>query len=570
MLKRLTALFLAAVLLLGLAACGAGSGQTSGTAETAQTAAEGEYQGELPFVKPGDEPVTLTIGLKTNGNVTDYKDNYFTKWLEEQTGLNLEFVQFSGSNAEVATQVSLMIASGEKLPDILHPGGGISKIQADEYGLDGYFLDLTEYFDKYCYYQKHTFERLYPDDPSVRELVMYGALEPSTGKIFSFPTMEDCPLDSPGCHMWINQEWLDKLGLEKPTTLAELHDVLVAFRDRDPNGNGKKDEIPMVGKADSSYVDVTRAIINAYIYWNHNYHFNVGEDGKLWTPYTTDEYRQALCYIKSLVDEGLLSTLTWTQTSAELKGFFEPQEDGTYLGGVICGHADLCFKPDAPSVFVYDPVPPFKAETSKGGYGARADINRSYATYITSECEHPDLAFKLLDFMCSDESFLRCRYGEPGVNWDYCEPGKPGNAGGTARIKLYENVFSTQNNANWHSVWSISAELEHQHEVSDDLTDWNTARGEKLYRNYLNYEKAGQPEKRFTFVNYTQEENERRTEITEELLAFIKDRRAQFCTGVLDPTSDADWQEYLDGLQSLHYDEWLSMAQAAYDRLPKK
>ena len=43
--------------------------------------------------------------------------------------------------------------------------------------------------------------------------------------------------------MMINQTWLDKLGLEKPTTLGELKDVLIAFRDKDPNGNGKQDEI---------------------------------------------------------------------------------------------------------------------------------------------------------------------------------------------------------------------------------------------------------------------------------------------------------------------------------------
>ena len=36
----------------------------------------------------------------------------------------------------------------------------------------------------------------------------------------------------------------DNLGLEAPTTVDELYDVLVAFRDNDPNGNGQKDEIP--------------------------------------------------------------------------------------------------------------------------------------------------------------------------------------------------------------------------------------------------------------------------------------------------------------------------------------
>lgn len=42
--------------------------------------------------------------------------------------------------------------------------------------------------------------------------------------------------------MWniIRQDWLDKLGLAMPSTIDEYHDVLVAFRDQDPNGNGKR------------------------------------------------------------------------------------------------------------------------------------------------------------------------------------------------------------------------------------------------------------------------------------------------------------------------------------------
>lgn len=53
----------------------------------------------------------------------------------------------------------------------------------------------------------------------------------------------------------INKVWLDKLGLEVPTTLAELKEVLIAFRDGDPNGNGIQDEIPM-----DMYAIVTQAI----------------------------------------------------------------------------------------------------------------------------------------------------------------------------------------------------------------------------------------------------------------------------------------------------------------------
>ncbi len=44
---------------------------------------------------------------------------------------------------------------------------------------------------------------------------------------------------------YINQQWLDTLGLEMPTSWDELFDVLVAFDEQDANGNGDpSDEIP--------------------------------------------------------------------------------------------------------------------------------------------------------------------------------------------------------------------------------------------------------------------------------------------------------------------------------------
>ena len=566
--KKWIALLLAALMLLSLAACGGKEAETP--AETTAAADEGAYHGELPFIKEGDEPVTLTIGLRTSGHVTDYKDNALTHWVEEKTGLNLEFMQFNGSTADTASQVALMIASGETLPDILRPG--IGKIQADEYGLDGYFIDLKPYLEKYSYYEKQALALYYPEKPGLYDELVEGATEPGSGKIFAYPLMEDCPLDTPNYHTWINREWLDKLGLEIPMTLDELHEVLVAFRDKDPNGNGKKDEIPMVGRANGSYVDPTRLIVNAFVYWNSNYHFNVDENGKVWAPYDRDEYRDALILISDWVKEGLISTLTWTQTSAELKSLFNPTDGSEALCGVIFGHADTTFVPDSPSVFRYDLMKPLKGVTPLGGYAPRNDYSRLYANFITADCKHPDLAVKLIDFLCSPEAAVRVRWGEEGVNWVYSDGTKTGNLGGTAKIKLIGDlVFSTQGNKMWRTILTCNSERYWEYESDiGNMENWESCRITKLLQNYKNFEEIGMPEKVFTFVNYTQEENERRTEIDKELTDFIKDRRAQFCTGVLDPRSDADWQEYLKNLESLGYSEWVSLAQAAYDRLQNK
>lgn len=43
----------------------------------------------------------------------------------------------------------------------------------------------------------------------------------------------------------INVEWLEKLYFDMPTTTEELKEVLIAFKTKDPNGNGKADEIPL-------------------------------------------------------------------------------------------------------------------------------------------------------------------------------------------------------------------------------------------------------------------------------------------------------------------------------------
>ena len=40
---------------------------------------------------------TLTIGLPKSSLVTDYYNNYYTQWLQEKTGLKLEFQFFAAA-----------------------------------------------------------------------------------------------------------------------------------------------------------------------------------------------------------------------------------------------------------------------------------------------------------------------------------------------------------------------------------------------------------------------------------------------------------------------------------------
>ena len=91
----------------------------------------------------------LTVGIPQKAAVTDYDDNALTKWLEETTGIDLEFSYFSSSASEYRQQFSLMCTSGEELPDVLLGFYNMGVDLVKTYGQAGYFKDLTQLIEKY-------------------------------------------------------------------------------------------------------------------------------------------------------------------------------------------------------------------------------------------------------------------------------------------------------------------------------------------------------------------------------------------------------------------------------------
>ena len=587
MMKRYLAIFLALCMMLSLVAC-TGSVVSEEPVEepvpvtgldaihAALTIEEGEeydFGSHLPLVKEGEDN-HLTIGLIVNANTTDYDNNAYTQWLEETTGIDLEFVQFAGTSSDAATQLSLMMAAGETLPDIVLRFTGVAKSQGAEYGRDGYFADLSAYFadPELNYYRKWALEKIFPDEMDINDMLMLRTTDDS-GAIYAYPRLENCPEDRPKYHVSINKAWLEAVGMEAPTTVEELYDVLVAFRDQDPNGNGLPDEIPMIGLSSGNWRDIVSWIINAFVFTNDTYYFNV-KDGQLWNPYVTDAYRDALKFISKLVKEGLLSPQTWTISTTELKALQNPNEGEPYLVGVIASNVYNDIPNTSTAMQDYIQLPPLKdAGYGLGGYGPMLYCTMEYNTFITADCKNPELAFRLLDFLCSPENHLRMDWGVEGQDWVYSDGTKPGNLGGTATFKLLnEKVNNTPNNIVWHNYAGVSSSLYFQREI--DLSDPNAYESVRYNRDQTllkYYDEAGLPEEVFYFNVYTDEEVERRDEISvNDMTDYMRHARAEFCSGVLDPNSDADWNAYLKALENMHEPEWMEIGQAAYDRVFKK
>ena len=79
-------------------------------------------------------------------------------------------------------------------------------------------------------------KKMFEEEPATLTMATY-----SDGGIYSLPAVRPYRPESAEV-MMINKAWLDTLGLEIPTTLDELEQALIAFRDGDPNGNGDRRE----------------------------------------------------------------------------------------------------------------------------------------------------------------------------------------------------------------------------------------------------------------------------------------------------------------------------------------
>lgn len=545
--KKIISLALALIVTLSLcAACGGNEGTSN-----SKTNVKGK--------------VELSIGLPSSATVLSYDDNALTNWVEQQTGYELRFIPFSGGT-DVGTQISTTVAARQELPDILYDISLGEEVYRG-YGKDGYFLDLTKYFDDREGASKTFWTRFEATfTPEEQEDILRKMKDPDTGAIYAIPTLETSLIDIMDYQIWINTEWLDYLKLDMPTDIDSLYNVLVAFRDGDPNQNGKKDEIPLYGGQEAGLgADIVNWLVNMHLYFNDRKHFMVDDDGQLYAPFITEDYREAMKFLNKLMDEKLMLDAVFNARHAELKMVNTPNS-GVPIVGIFAGHLTLHANCDNPVLEQYQPLPLW----SNAVYN---DNNCFMTTFITKDCENPDAAFELAMTLYTEDGSRRLRYGEYGVNWTDADEGAVSSLGMPAEYKLIRDPMLEQNTCLWSSA-SCSLNVYSEGETAQ-LTENQTA-GEALRakmhaQSRKNYDAAAQkynPDAKYicpTLV-YTTEETEEVEVSKTAVYDYFTKSRTDFALGNLDPYSDADWNTYVSTIWDLGLQDWLDIAQVAYDR----
>lgn len=562
--RKLFTLLLAAIMAgSALTGCGGdGNSETESSAPEAQSsaaenseasesgsAAPGEL--ELPIVSDGS--VTLTLYEHTRLGVDDFENNEFTTWLQDQTGIQLDFIVSPEQSA--LEKLNVLLVSGD-YPDVITGNIGMPSAQINLYGQQGIFLALNDYIDQYGVNTQKAFEAY----PAALDIITM-----PDGNIYALPDINDCYHIQMDYKMWVYQPWLDTLGLEVPQTTEEFRDMLVAFKEQDPNGNGQADEIPMMGSYSGGASSLPELfLMNSFVYYDATYCGGLYVDnGQITASYTSDAWKEGLKYLNGLIRDGLLAPETYTQDNSVL---IQNAENPTpILGAVPSMYMGMFCQIDASDRWK-DFVAISPVEGPEGvrycKWSAYAGASMKYI--ITSACEHPVEAFKLADFLYTEEATLRSCNGPEGVGWQYLDEdsGKLGIDGEPADYEILIGVDDQPANSSWNqgTIGLRTSDFRN----SAALAEASAFEAPLHYMTEDNYAPYQPPiEMVIPPLFFTEEQSNELLNVETSVTNYLKEKTAGFITGALD--IDAEWDTYLAELEAMGLPTVLEIYQAAYE-----
>lgn len=330
----------------------------------------------------------------------DWGTNLFFTRMEERTGIALTFQQYNEYDAWAKAKAAMLSGSAE-LPDVLFK----AELTLDETQAlyeAGKLIDLRPYLAE----NAPNLSAMLAAHPEWEQ-----AITLPDGAIVALPMINELQNNNA---MWINRAWLDKLGLAVPTTAEELTEVLRAFRDGDPNGNGKQDEIPLafLGMWDLRFLGHAFGLVA------DDYNLYLDEDGVVRTTLTKDENRAFLTWLNQLWNEKLLDRNGFT-TSDTIRRITDSNAAITF--GVILAPTPLSLVPVS-ALSQYELLMPLTWEDTQTYRDLLGSVVRGTFA-ITSACEDPAAMVAWVDYLYSEEGSRLAQAGLEGVEYQFSSDG---------------------------------------------------------------------------------------------------------------------------------------------------
>ncbi|WP_027206745.1 extracellular solute-binding protein [Butyrivibrio fibrisolvens] len=544
--KRVIATALTMCMAFGASACGKSGAQVGG----------GEFQqvdaSELTF--PLAEKTTLTGTISYPANTeSDPNNRTIFKRLQEQTNVEIQWTAIQSD--QWGDKITLEMSNVNTLTDFVF-SAGFSDSDLLKYAKQGAIISLEDYIDAYMPNLKAVFDK-YPEYRTM--------CEDENGHIWALPWIEQLgsektAIQTVGDMSFINKKWLDFLGLEMPTTVDEFEQVLIAFRD---NADAIQKEfnidgsiIPMsciVNDGDQDPAILINGFGEGYGDADRGRHIAVTDDLKVICSSTQMGYKDGIAWLHKLYDEGLIDSEAFTQ------------EWSTYVSKGKSGRYGVCFSWDVANIDNLEdwvPLPALTADTrnitpQNGSFTSGFDRGRCV---VTSVAKNPALVCAWLDLMYDPFQSPQNNWGTYGEDdeFDIFELGTNdkgeqmlkhaplGDAspvevreaecvgGPLAILDEYYGVYVTcPDDAQYRLDW-----------IKDIYTpDMNT---KYVYPN----------------VFMSEADTKRLSDLSADVTKCINSHKADW---IMNGFTDADWDAYIEELNSYGLEEYLSIYQKYLD-----
>lgn len=386
--KKLSALLLAIILILGLAACNQGgaspSAQPTSAASTApqdNTPANNQTQPD-----PAASAKEFTLMLQEFEGAPIAADMMIFQQFTQDTGVTFKVLNIPGN--EYADKVQVTLASGD-LPDMVET----AQIDVNEYINAGTFVPIDDALASSGQNILRRYEQLNAID-QVRH---------SDGNIYKIPNLTERVFY---LNNLINKTWLDELNLAMPTTMDELYDVLVTFRDSAGTGSIPQGIIPF---ANGSYCGGWNSAVNM-VKKSHGLRssgFGEYEEGVLFPPYQMqDRYKAALEWSAKLYADGLFDPQMFSISEDEISAKYSNN-----MYGFMSSWGDTLGSSNADWV---------AAPVMSTAFGEGKELQSTpITTYhmITKSCSDVTGLVGALDYFFTDEGIELTNWGTEGVTY---------------------------------------------------------------------------------------------------------------------------------------------------------
>lgn len=525
-----------------LAACGGNSNSVfkKGSVEVSKL-------GVLPIVK--DKITLKAFTTYHSPSQTDFVNNEFSEWLEKQTNIRIEWEVIGAQDRDV--RLNIMMATND-YPDIIY-NTYFTPAQQQLYGSSGMLLPLNDLIDKYGFYIKKFFEE---------NKSMYNDMVAEDGNIYALPTFGAAVHPTVPNRMWVYKPWLDKLGIGIPQTTEEFYQMLKAFKEKDPNGNGLTDEIPFIGATKGWNTNVIPFIMNSFIYTSAYQKNAVVTDGKVKFIYNDDKYKEGLKYLNKLFTEGLIAPESFTQDDKQLMSLTSGKNN---VVGVVPGGYQGSFSTITDgekgrwSEFV--PLPPLTGPDGTR-FASYAPEKGAARFSITNKCANPEAAIKLADLFYKTEVFMNSMNGLKGKYWDDAAPGDIGIDGNPAKWKML-NDGANEKNYCWSQI-SCGAVEKGFHSARAIVGDRNYNLEVILYnaaKEYLNY--IPKEDMLLPLLSFEEARSKEIVDIEQSLSKYLEEKNASF---IIKGKIDEEWNKYLAELEKIGIKKLVEIYQQSYDK----